>query len=218
MRFFIYLIFIFFATGCTGIKLNGPETKTTKVNYPAINTIVTASVGDQLVQKGEIIEEKVLKVNSIIDGVLYDIPQGIYTQLGHDEKNDYFSSNGVIQSLFADPHKALMASKRGNSELCVVTVFNGKACYKGDYEIKNKISERGTSFQQTLIYSGRVGNKINIGYREFSNSMARPAFNNDVEYDLSLSNLIGYKGAQIEVIDADNNSIKYRVIRNFPWN
>ncbi|ELT4634368.1 hypothetical protein R8Y01_003702, partial [Acinetobacter baumannii] len=71
------------------------------------------------------------------------------------------------------------------------------------------------SFQQTLIYSGKVGNKINIGYREFSSNIARPAFNNDVEYDLSQSKEIGYKGALLEIIEATNQDIKYKVIRNF---
>jgi hypothetical protein len=37
--------------------------------------------------------------------------------------------------------------------------------------------------------------------------MARPAFNNDVEYDLSESKLIGYKGAQFEVIEASNRAL-----------
>lgn len=74
---------------------------------------------------------------------------------------------------------------------------------------------RSNSFQQSLIYSGRIGDKINIGYREFANSQARPAFNNDVEYDFNSSNIIGYKGAEIEIIEATNQFIKYKVIRNF---
>jgi hypothetical protein len=71
------------------------------------------------------------------------------------------------------------------------------------------------SFQQTLIYSGKVGDKINIGYREFSGNMARPSFNNNVEYDLSQSMFIGYKGVKIEVLEANNQHIKYKVIQNF---
>ncbi|CAD9197495.1 hypothetical protein QAC21B_03669 [Acinetobacter bohemicus] len=71
------------------------------------------------------------------------------------------------------------------------------------------------SFQQTLIYSGKVGNKINISYREFSGSLARPAFNNDVEYDLNQSRQIGYKGALLEIADANNQSITYKVLKNF---
>ncbi len=68
---------------------------------------------------------------------------------------------------------------------------------------------------QSLIYSGKVGNKIKLGYREFSNNLARPAFSNDVEYDLTESTIVGYKGARIEVIEATNQYIKYQVLQSF---
>ncbi len=71
------------------------------------------------------------------------------------------------------------------------------------------------SFQQTLIYNGRVGSKINIGYREFSNNTARPAFNNNVEYDLNESPNIAYKGAELAIIEATNQHIKFKLLRNF---
>jgi hypothetical protein len=106
--------------------------------------------------------------------------------------------------------------KKEDAELCIVTVFGESTCYEEEFEKEKQLSERRNSFQQTLIYSGRVGNKINIGYREFSNNNARPAFNNDVEYDLSSSNTIGYKGALIKVIKADNSTITYKLIQNFP--
>lgn len=48
-------------------------------------------------------------------------------------------------------------------------------------------------FQQTLIYNGMVGKKINVAFNEFSNKLARAAFSNDVEYDLSQSKIIGYE-------------------------
>jgi hypothetical protein len=81
---------------------------------------------------------------------------------------------------------------------------------------KTTVSDNQTdSFQQTLIYSGKVGNKINIAYREFSNNIARPAFNNNVEYDLSESKTIAYKGSQLEILEATNQSIKFKVIKNF---
>ncbi|MHA2743226.1 hypothetical protein [Vibrio harveyi] len=60
-----------------------------------------------------------------------------------------------------------------------------------------------------------VGKKINISYREFSGGNARQAFTNDVEYDMSKSNTINYKGAEIEVIDYDNSSITYKVKKYF---
>ena len=212
----LFILAIVFLTGCASVKFNGADTKITLIDRPKIGEIVVANIGDPLLQKGEAVEEKVLQVNKAIDGVAYDIPKGIYPQIGFDDKNDFYHSGGVLTGAFFDPHKALMLGRSDGAELCVVTVFNATTCYTGDFERKSRASERSASFQQTLIYSGRVGDKINISYREFSSSLARPAFANDVEYDLSASNILGYKGAQLEVIKADNTSITYRVLKSFP--
>ena len=121
----------------------------------------------------------------------------------------------VTTSALADPPSAVQVIKN-SQKLCGVSAFNMHYC-KDDAAFER--TERNTlgsnSFQQALIYSGRVGSTLKIGYREFSNSMARPAFNNEVEYDLSKSNIIAYKGARLEVIDATNEFISFRLISNF---
>jgi len=65
------------------------------------------------------------------------------------------------------------------------------------------------------MYSGRVGNRLRISYREFLNDLARPAFQNEAEYDLDESNIISYQGARLEIIRADNNGIVYKVLKSF---
>lgn len=92
---------------------------------------------------------------------------------------------------------------------------NTKKCSKLDFESKNLTVPAKDAIQQRLIYNGKSGDKVKIGYREFINSMARPAFNNDVEYDLTESKQIGYKGALIEVTEANNQIIKYKVLKGF---
>ena len=82
-------------------------------------------------------------------------------------------------------------------------------------DLEDKYILSKNSFQRSLIYNGKIGDKINVAYREFSNDLARPAFNNNVEYDLKESKTIAYKGAVIEVLDANNQIIKYRVLKNF---
>ena len=216
MKNIFILLALILVTGCTTVRYNGTDTFVKEVNYPEVDKVITVYVGDHMVQKGTITEESVLLVHNTIDGALYDIPAKKYPQVGSDQKQDFYSAVGVVRGGLADPIQALALKKEDGAELCVITVFGGSACYEGEYERKQQLSERGNSFQQTLIYSGRVGDKINVGYREFSNNTARPAFNNDVEYDLSSSNTIGYKGALIEVIKADNSSITYKLIRNFP--
>ncbi len=103
-----------------------------------------------------------------------------------------------------------------SGRLCAISVFKIKACNrKASFDRRKYPIATENALQQTLIYSGKVGDKINISYREFSNDVARPAFNHDVEYDLSESMTIGYKGAQIEIIEATNELIRYKVLRNF---
>ncbi len=209
-------VFICLISACTTMKYNGATTYVNEVDYPPIGKEITAYVGDHLVKKGSIIESGVLTVTERVDGFAYEIPVGKYPQTGSDEKNDYFVAMGVEKSALADPYQGLSVEKDDQSEICVITIYSSTNCYDAKFKMETQLSESGNSFQQTLIYSGKVGNKINISYREFSNNLARPAYNNDVEYDLSESNIIGYKGAELEIIKADNRSITYRVIRNFP--
>ena len=43
--------------------------------------------------------------------------------------------------------------------------------------------------------------------------MARPAFTEDLKYDLSQGDVIGYKGARFKIITANNLSIRYMVLK-----
>lgn len=67
-------------------------------------------------------------------------------------------------------------------------------------------------FKRELIYTGRAGNAVSILYREFVNDMARPAFSQQLQYDVGADPVIGFKGARFEVLKADNTGITYRVI------
>jgi hypothetical protein len=212
----IYLALVMFTfSGCVAVKYNGSDIKTTLIDRPEIGKVVEASIGDPLLEKGLVVEANVLEVYEKMGGFNYTIPPLKYPQIGFDEKNDFFSAQGVTKNPLSDPFNALSVSKINNTEVCVITTFGNPVCYTGNFKKATRISEQGTSFQQTLLYSGRVGDKLKISYREFSNNSARPAFNNDVEYDFSTSKTIAYKGAMLEVISADNTSITYKVIRNF---
>lgn len=218
IKFLAIFTIVLFTSACTTMKYNGASTYVKQVDYPPIGQVITAYVGEHLVEKGTISEIGVLKVSETVDGVAYNIPAKTYIQTGADESKYFFSAIGVEKGVFSDPFQGLYVSKNDQTEICVITVFGASSCYDAQFTIDSQLSEHGNNFQQTLIYSGKIGDKINISYREFSNNLARPAFNNSVEYDLSESNIIGYKGAELEIIKADNRSITYKVIRNFPSN
>lgn len=68
------------------------------------------------------------------------------------------------------------------------------------------------TFRRELVYTGRSGQSLSLMYREFSNDMARPAFSQVLQYDIGSDPVIGYQGARIRVLSADNTSIRYEVL------
>lgn len=190
--------------------------QTIQVSKPPLGTVSTVSIGDSLLQQGNYTEREALYVSERKRGIGGQfIEKGYYLKTGEDRAGVYYQPTNNIPEggQIHQPSTALFLDKTGK----VCTLMNGgKYCHlKATGEKKTVSVAADNSFQQSLIYSGRVGNKINIGYREYSSNIARPAFNNEVEYDLAESKTIGYKGALLEIISATNQEITYKVLKNF---
>ncbi len=194
-----------------------------EISEPPLGVVSIASVGDYMVRQGKFVEHEALMVNYPISAGAYTIQPGIYLKTGVQPDVDLYYPGGaspgrVIQSALADNWIYVIIKKETPERICVLTSYNSAitTCSVSNGYSKVKVDANASdSFQQTLIYSGRVGGKVNVSYREFSSNLARPAFSNNVEYDLSESKTIQYKGAIIEIVEANNQSIKYRVIKNF---
>lgn len=198
----------------------------TNTSVPPLNQVATAYVGESLLEQGKSIQADGIKLNQdvVLPKSKYKLTAGTYIKTGEDNTQEFYSihkgqSSGKVVSesilLSANEFQSLIISK-DNQKAATISA-NVKSYGWDDIDFtRTKITIADTnSFQQTLIYNGKVGNKINIGYREFSGDLARPAFTNSVEYDLNESKVIGYKGARLEVVSADNQSIKYKVLQNF---
>lgn len=193
-----------------------------EISKPPIGSVQVAYVGDMLLQQGKYIEHDSIYLPEKIEVSWgYDLLPGYYLKKGEDQNSETYypgggqDGGGVHKAALADPWIAVMAYKERN-ELCIITNFNALVCKPtSSFVRKKKLIVTEDSFQQTLIYSGKIGNIIHIGYREFSNNIARPAFNNDVKYDLTSSDIIGYKGARLNIINATNEKITYIILSNF---
>lgn len=192
------------------------------ISEPAIGSVNTVYIGESMLRQGTAAEHEAIQLlGELKIGMMgYTLMPGQYIKHGQDADAEYYVPGGnqpgqVIKTALADPWKSIMV-KKGRPSVCVVSAFNTAMCNDNAQFRRIKVAtSESNSFQQTLLYNGVVGNKINIGYREFSSNLARPAFNNDVEYDLSSSSIIGYKGARLEVLRATNEYIQYRVLQNF---
>lgn len=213
-------------SGCTA-PVNNYIPQFKSFSLPPLNTVTTSYVGEEMVKQGTDSSSDALhfeQATKIGDTFYYIIPAGDYAKTGQDAVSEFYSGinskTGLVipnRPMINDPVKNIQV--KNNGEVCIITIFNGTKCDIGNIYKKVKInSSVQNSFQQTLLYNGKVGNKINIGYREYTDGLARPAFSNEVEYDLSESKTIRYKGAVLDIIDANNQSITFKLIRNFNTN
>ena len=180
---------------------------------PLIGEVATVGVGEEMLKQGEesAYEQLTLNEDQFIGGVL--VRAGSY-------RRNIKDSDFVGYRVKLLTGGAIKIDRMGT--LLIYTKDAGKAigCLNDDcgplkYKATRELSFAKSSFQQTLIYSGKVGSRITMGYREFSSDTARPAFNNDVTYDLNESHVLGYKGARLEVIKATNTEITYKVLAGF---
>ncbi|MGE3745165.1 MAG: hypothetical protein AB7G25_05535 [Sphingomonadaceae bacterium] len=224
MKKTIFLAFFALCSACVGPKSTySPAVE--NISRPPIGVLSKAAVGDEMIAQGTFseIEGILLPEQNIIGG--YTLSAGFYPMAANDGPVTYHSYRlgdplgdgfGALKKNFLmDPPKNIQAST-SEQKICVVTAFGLKTCdtEHGYRRVKRPVSSEN-HFQQTLIYNGRSGSKINVAYREFSGSVARPAFSNAVEYDLSVSDVIAYKGAKLRIVDATNEAISYEVISNF---
>ena len=207
-------------SGCsTSRTIYSPSS--TPVSLPPIGDVNIAYPGDPMLTQGTQRVYVAISINSPTQIGEFVLPAGKYLKEGESNAAEFFSwdevsrpSNGGIVSN-GQTLKSVALIKDSTS-VCVQTFTSVTYCADSHQFQKTSTAVQDSDrFQRTLLYSGKVGNKINVSYREFADQFARVAFTNTAEYDLSESKVIGYKGAQVEVLEATNQYIRYRVLRNF---
>lgn len=94
--------------------------------------------------------------------------------------------------------------------------FNSEITPPIAYEKSELILPNKDAFKYELLYQGITKGTLKLSYREYINDFARPAFFQDVTYDLdSMPATITFRTVRLEVISANNNQISYRVLSGF---
>ena len=77
-----------------------------------------------------------------------------------------------------------------------------------------QITGDASGYKYELLYQGLDGNTLRVGYREYIDNMARPAFAQELTYPTSLdATAIRFKSVRVEVLSADASEITSRILR-----
>lgn len=87
-----------------------------------------------------------------------------------------------------------------------------------EVQVTETASEGPDDFYVDVLYQGMSKGEVKISYREFSHGIARPAFTQDVSYELEPdgTGIIGFKGMRIKVLKATGHDLRYILEQPMP--
>lgn len=87
-----------------------------------------------------------------------------------------------------------------------------------EFTTSETLQESQGDFYVEVLYQGISKGEVKISYREFSNGIARPAFTQDITYEIEKNGptTIGFKGLRLKVLSANNQRIEYILEQPMP--
>lgn len=215
-NFTVAVVLLAALSGCaSGPPIQLYSAPTSVVVIPTINSQASAEIGQTIISKATVSKIPAIKLeNDVSENINWTsitrIQKGTMLLHSTSEAGKYYRDfNTAYGGIFisndkSQPAVIYLAPLAGNYGKIPVTGIEFTEVEKWGKD----------SFKRELVYSGVSQNTISILYREYSDNIARPAFSQELKYDLSQGNAIGYKGARFEVIKATNTELIYKVIRS----
>lgn len=214
------LAFAMAMTSCaTTVTLSEPSRS--EKDYPALNEVAKAYVGDRMLYQASLLEGEGMTIledaaicNALVREILVSKGSVFSKGLGSDGEI-YYCGDTIWNNKFEGTKTDYVACFTILPSGLFKTRIHGSCSEPVKYELGTYVRAEPDNLQKTLMYSGKSGSVIYLSYREFSGDMARPAFTQDLTFDISTDNVVGAKGALIEILNASNTSVEYRVISTF---
>jgi len=216
-------------TGCVPtVILNSGSFST-----PTLDTPTTSELGDAIYILEDIIYKNAIRIEKLPNEQLFlgrynykvgdIIPENgenkiekiysFYNEVYHDRGMNYRSENFTKHGMFG-----VVVNKETNKAYPSEGITNKPQVIKVDgLEVspaKYIVNDCDKCFKKEFIYNGKANNNLKFVYREYIHDMARPAFSQELQYDLNESNIIGFKGLRIEVLKSTNTNIEYKVLND----
>lgn len=193
---------------------------------PAINATQSRELGETLLTKGEEYYQTAVQITEMsetdfnISMVKYPYGVGDVLPLRGSNKDWNLYYKDIEKGTYALYYFGVAINKKNpNIKRPFLDSSNGFASKRMDaFSVKETTytnQDCPKCFKKELVYNGKVGNNMKFIYREYIENLARPSFTQEMQYDLSESNIIGFKGARLEVEKATNTNITYKVLSSF---
>ncbi len=188
-----------------------------------LGEVVSATIGEVIFSSYDYIIVPIARPSRNIQGGTWSgrpyVPKGTSLIGGISNGIETFCTNhqgynAAFQDCDQDGRFEVAYMKNALGQLVNKTIFDEPVAYS-----KGEIPQNAGGFKYELLYQGISDKVLNITYREFSNNLARPAFQQDLKYTLNNNSPteIAFRSVKIKVYSADNQSIRYEVLSGFNY-
>lgn len=227
MKLIIFVASALLITGCASVqRLNTSSTEIGKSVEFGVQT--NASVGDVLYSEYNFkSQEGVEALNSFSQSVMMGKVQlnggEFLTPYVIDNKKAYCTNSlTYIDPLLGPYRSTCFVDANQDMGFDKLLVRPGAVFFERDLETELKYKKHlklseANGYKYELLYNGISGNTINIAYREYLNDIARPAYQQNLQYTLNNSEPtpISFKGVLLNIYTANNLQIMYEVNSGF---
>jgi hypothetical protein len=220
----IYFLGLAFLLASCGPNYRGVRGDVSFVDFPDSGEITSVNIGDTLLSKAKVETREGFRLNSPITAPFalekLQFSTGDYYLRTETKSHQQFYpvDNKMVFSGGVDFNGRVgFAIRKKDNKITGWTIGGVHMNLDQVPSITKKTVTliNTTNFKQELIYNGKSGNIARFLYREYSGNLARPAFTQELTYDLASSRVIGFKEVRLEVLRTTNTSIQYRVISGF---
>jgi hypothetical protein len=223
MKNLVAITILILAAGCATPDFDLVKVAPEVYNHPDIDFTGVAYQGDIVISQGVQKNLEAIYLFETIDlSYAYDLHPGFYVKRGEDEETEtytpYEGENGgkISKAWFVDPWKALALFK-GESKICVVTVFNlyGSCKQSSNFEKRSITEYEKGVLQRAIIVNSITEEKVEMEYREYVDNLENLVFKYDMQLFPSSNRFVEHKGARIEIVEISGDSIRYRILDHF---
>lgn len=195
------------------------------MSAPKLNVEATVEVGGEVLHQGTYYDRDVIHLSQEIkvgENGAYTLTPGYYLSSGGDDEwGNYVETKapGAGKIIKAPDVVTLQETFQVSHDGKTVGVItNYYQAVRGEARGITRSTEpavSSSSLQKVLVYGGKKGTEIKLGYQEIWMNILRPSEIEFVTHDLAQSKIVESHGARIEVLSASGDTLRYRVLKSF---
>lgn len=215
--FVVALIFSSMIAGCSTVQQSAPKYQ--KGKFPDLGVRKTVYVGEVMVSEYDYISQDRAILRGGVSGSFWLGRRGVGSGA-----NLVGAMAGGEKVYCVPPGMQGMpclkdSSKDGRFDTALVMNVYGMAVSPSKidpvpYEVQDQTIQDG--FKYELVYQGVSDKTMRVAYREYTDNLARPAFHQDLSYNLSDGDTeVRFRNVSMTIESAGNNEVTYVVDSGF---